>query len=290
MSFIQVELDAMKRVPDAARAAGVTEHQLGWGLTRLWAWCWQEKTDRVTEDHLAGFIGGDGARAARGLVAFGFLEPSEGSFRVRGAERYLRISDARARAGKARAATGKRTGGRWSRSGESTSTPPACAGEPTSTPPAPDQLLHRSPITDHREEEAAAAAAKTDASRQGAPPEPHALRLSREAVAEFQANPPQPPTTPPRLSSELTAGAAFFAWVQQRRLVAGLVTEKPPHPSKLSAWYSDALGELGGDEERLKEACFRFSEDKYWQQQAPPLPFRAFMSQWRDYVPRTRTG
>lgn len=102
MPYIAFDLDALSRVPDAARAAGLAEDALGYGLLRLWSWCFKEKTDKVGTPHLAGFFGGEGDRVPTALVAFGFLELIQGGgFRVKGAERYLRVSEARKAGGKA---------------------------------------------------------------------------------------------------------------------------------------------------------------------------------------------
>lgn len=79
----------------------------------------------------------------------------------------------------------------------------------------------------------------------------------------------------------------FFAWVQQSRVEVGLVTEKPPLGG-FSAWWSEALLELNGDAARLQEGFSVFARDKYWRAQSPPCPFRAFMKQWRDYVPQKK--
>lgn len=101
MPHIQFELDAMKSVAPAARAAGVAVEAMGWGLPQLWAWCWSEKRDTATAVHLAGFFGGDGQRIGEALEAFDFAEkvaPNE--WRIRGAKKYLRISEARADAGR----------------------------------------------------------------------------------------------------------------------------------------------------------------------------------------------
>lgn len=105
MSYLAFDLDALKRVPDASRAAGITEAELGYGLVRLWSWCWNEKTDAANTAHLRGFFGGDTQRVAEALCAFRFLELSSGGgFRVRGADRYLRIHKARSDGGKAASA------------------------------------------------------------------------------------------------------------------------------------------------------------------------------------------
>lgn len=98
MSHIAFDLDALPLVPKVARSAGIQEAVVGWGLTQMWEWCWREKTDRVTTNHLRGFFG---AELGAVLVDFGFLEAVGSSlWRVRGSARYLRISQAQSEAGK----------------------------------------------------------------------------------------------------------------------------------------------------------------------------------------------
>ena len=58
------------------------------------------------------------------------------------------------------------------------------------------------------------------------------------------------------------------------------------HPGKWDAWFSEAMGELNGDGERLDAAVAAFSRDPYWRERQ--LPLRGFMSQWRKYVPQAR--
>ena len=101
LAYLAFDLDALKRVPDAARAAGLPEEAVGYGLVRLWSHCWNEKTETVTFTHLRGFFGGEPSSTAAALVAFRFVEPiSDNTYRVRGVDRYLRLSKARSAGGK----------------------------------------------------------------------------------------------------------------------------------------------------------------------------------------------
>lgn len=100
--YIAYDLDALKLVPDIARGTNTPEPVIGYGLLRLWSYCWERKTDRVTGIHLTGFFAGH-STLGPALVAFGFLEELPGEYRVRGAERYLRLSEARSKGGKASA-------------------------------------------------------------------------------------------------------------------------------------------------------------------------------------------
>jgi hypothetical protein len=94
--YLQVDLDAKKQIPRVARAAGLEVAVVGWGLLELWEHAWNKKTDTVGAMALAGCFG-PSDRIAEALVEHGFLEPVEDGYRVRGADKYLRISAARSR-------------------------------------------------------------------------------------------------------------------------------------------------------------------------------------------------
>lgn len=106
------------------------------------------------------------------------------------------------------------------------------------------------------------------------PAQPVPVPVPKEAAAPLPLKPDNPFASP----------EAFWAEAQQERREQGLITEKPPHPAKLSRWWSEALGELEGDAEPLAPAYLAFVRDKYWRQQKPPCPFQGFISQWRNYV------
>lgn len=138
MPHIEFDLDAKKRVPPAARLAGISEAAMGWGLPCLWELCWTLKTDEVNTDQLIGLFGGDGQQVGRALVAFGFAEDlGGGMWRVRGAARYLRITAARSAGAK------KTNAKRWGE--RHVSDPPATA--------PPSLAVALSPNTEHRKEE-----------------------------------------------------------------------------------------------------------------------------------------
>lgn len=97
MSYIAFDLDALNKAPHVARALGCGEDAIIGGLARLWAYCFRETTDHVTTLHVLGLFGVDAASA---LGAFGFLAEVDGDkWRVKGAERYLRVQDGRRRGG-----------------------------------------------------------------------------------------------------------------------------------------------------------------------------------------------
>jgi hypothetical protein len=93
---------------------------------------------------------------------------------------------------------------------------------------------------------------------------------------------------PPPLKNPRPGGETFWSWFQEKRAEIGLVRQKLPHPADLGKFYSEAMGELNGDEDRLKEAVYRFAENKKWQESDPPLPWGAFAKLWRDYAPQRK--
>lgn len=95
----------------------------------------------------------------------------------------------------------------------------------------------------------------------------------------------QPPGKPEPPPDPFADGMSFFAQVQVERHEDGLPREKPPNHRKLSAWWSEVHHDLDGDVALLVPAYREFSKDPFWRSQKPPLPFPAFMSQWRKYVP-----
>jgi hypothetical protein len=124
VSYIAFDLDALNVARDVGAAASLPEERITHGLLRMWAWCFREKTDTVTAIQVQGFFAPDTAPA---LVAFGFLAQTENGFRVRGAERYLRVSTQRAAAGRARSSSAGRSAGKF------TSDKPAADQQTTSS-------------------------------------------------------------------------------------------------------------------------------------------------------------
>lgn len=98
--YIAFTLQALDDAPLMARAAGVPEDTAIAGLLRLWAYCWRSKTDRISATHVLGIFGPH-AEVIPALIAFGFLEQDEASsYLVKGADKYLRISEGRSKGGK----------------------------------------------------------------------------------------------------------------------------------------------------------------------------------------------
>lgn len=103
MPYLQLEIDGKKRIPLVARAVGISPGEVLWGLVELWEFAWLAGSDNVTELALSGCIGpSEVLRDA--LAAFGFIERLEdGTWRVRGTDRYSKTDEARSRGGKAAA-------------------------------------------------------------------------------------------------------------------------------------------------------------------------------------------
>lgn len=234
MSYIAFELDALNVARDVGGAAGIPEERVTHGLLRLWAWCFREKTEHVDAVQVRGFFGVDAAPA---LMSFGFLEQAGERYRVRGAQRYLRVSEQRKQAGLARSRAAGRSAGRY------TSEPPADHQRETSGPPA------LAPSTEHRAPNTTTA----------------------EAV----------------VVREPTEIDGFWRAAQDERTrITGLVREPPPHPRDLSAWSSEAMGEVGGDLKRLWAGYRAFLDDPFWRLDAKTkCAWRGWVSQWRAFLP-----
>lgn len=100
MPYLQVDLDGKRKWPLIAAGLGVHEGFVAKGFLDLWEMCWRDKTDSVGTLNLELYFGAKGERVAELLCHFGFLEPAAGGFRVRGADKYLRIAEARSAGGK----------------------------------------------------------------------------------------------------------------------------------------------------------------------------------------------
>lgn len=277
MPFIAFELDALRNVHHAARAAQLEPALVSHGLLQMWEWCWREKQDSVNATHLRGFFGGVAPSDA--LTAFGFLEETDvGKFRVRGTERYLRLGRARSKGGHAAKGNLKR--------GPSRGTSPAAAGsQPGNSPgcaPALTASSEQRAANSFKErtyvgDEGTAAGNKTQLS----PAADIAPKAPAQPVAAKTAHVPSVPSAPtaPR---EGWLFPDFWAWAQHKRHQALLVPEPPPNLTKGAGWWSAARSIASTEE--LCEGFYRFGEDPHWQSTTPKLPFAGFQSQWTRYV------
>lgn len=255
MPYLSFDLDALKMVPDAARSAGIAEAELGYGLVRLWSYCWTAKTDTVKAPHLAGFFGPSEALAPA-LMAFGFLaDDGAGGYRVRGADKYLRITRAQSEAGKN--STSNLRKGAGGGAGEDLRVgPPSQPG--TQPGPTSGSAPALTPNTEHR----APSTSPTTS-------EKAALRLWVV----------KPPTTPP---DEWT-GDDFWKWAQSRRQAGGYAPEKMPK-APLGGWWTEVRSHV--DAEVMKDAFNAFGNDLHWEKADPPFPWAAFVKQLDKYLPK----
>jgi hypothetical protein len=137
VSYIAFDLDAFDAAESAARHAGASADAMMAGLLRLWRFCWRQRNDVVTPDQLRGVFGIDVGPA---LVAFGFVAQVGSNYRVRGADRYLRIQEGRSKGGKAASGNLKQN---KKKPEATTGSPPADHRLDAGSPPADDRLSHR---------------------------------------------------------------------------------------------------------------------------------------------------
>lgn len=291
-SYIAFELRALEEAANIARSAGVSEDTIIAGMARMWAHGWRVKSAVVQAVHVRGFFGADVSEA---LVAFGYLERTDEGLRIRGADRYLRIAQARS-------AGGKKAAGNLKRGAELPGSSPAQAGaqpEVIEAAEDADSAHHAEPLEPGSTPGSSpAGAGNNPGDSPGSFPgltssiEHRDLKNVRTYVRSkhlpVMDDPPRPPLqrieapdTPP----EGWSAEDFWRWYQAERIlgVEGLPQERPPHPRKLSAWWTEARGQC--TVEQLQEAAHRFGAEPYWCRASPPLPFVAFMAQWDRYVP-----
>ena len=250
MSYLAVDLDAKTAMPKVARAAGLSVGDVAWGLMELWEHAWREKTDVATGPVLAGCFGG-GAATTDALVAFGFLEPTQDGYRIRGASRYLRIQEARSKGGKASSGNLKRGAKKARQPGVTPGSLPAAAGDQPGSVPGSAPALPAS--SEQR-------AAKEDV-----------------RVAPLVLTAPTPKPKPQRAPSKQEAwwqGAQAHA--QERN--PARVPEKH-RPEEINSLLGDPLDEVGVH--GLAAAWQRYLGDEHWKSKGWPL--HGFVAQWRQF-------
>ncbi len=259
MPYLSFDLDAKKKVAPCARAVGVEPGVIAWGLLELWEHVWLTKDDVVGEMVLDGCFG-PLERTREALVAYDFLEKAAVGYRVKGAARYLRVTEAKTKAGKARAASAGRSAGRFE---NATSTLPAHHQQPTSTPPAADQLLHRTPSTECLE-------ASSASPIKAAQPE---LKLEAQ-VAKKQATPSRQQRLAEKLSAQRDSALPADATPDKRHSVARTNT------------MLQELTEL--DEQLVLDAHWLYCQDLKRRGQSPPCRLDWFANDWPEYLDRAR--
>lgn len=186
------------------------------GLALLWHRSWSTKADRISRIGLQGVFGPDRIDLRiEALTDAGFLEAmSDGTFRIRGAERYLRIRDALSRGGHASKGNlipgGTRVGSRETSRADSPDPSREIAEEGAGL------NLGLTPITDHR----SPISKKPARSRAGDSPDPRHAPLVKDLTEAFQQ----------------ARGAKYpFDGGRDAKLVSNLLARAEPGPL-LEAW------------------------------------------------------
>lgn len=144
MPYYPLDFDAKKKIPKVARAAGIEPGDVAWGLFEAWEHVFLTKDDEVSALVLDGCFGPN-PKLREALVAYGFIEPTDEGFRMKGSERLLGLSTKPAEAGAVRASGAQRDQrGRFQKS----SAPPADAGQPLDSHSSQNPAL--TPSTKHQ--------------------------------------------------------------------------------------------------------------------------------------------
>lgn len=186
MPYLAFDLDALDNCPAIAAACGLKSSEVSHGLLHLWKWCWREKTDKVTTTHIHGFFG---VNACEALLAFGHIAASADGWRVRGAKKYLKVGEARSRAGKTSQGNLKRG------KNPGPSAPPLLVALPETSPgtlPAPagglpENLPGTLPALQPAASSQQPAAVKGSVAKKPATPDPRAYPLQLALEADFEA-------------------------------------------------------------------------------------------------------
>lgn len=187
------------------------------GLALLWHRAWSTKSARISRIGLQGVFGPDRIDLRiEALIDAGFLEVmSDGTFRIRGAERYLRIREALSRGGHASKGNlipgGTRVGSRETSRADSPDPSRETAEEGAGL------NLGLTPITDHR----SPISKKPARSRAGDSPDPRHAPLREQFLAAYQA----------------ARGAKYPFTGRDARVVSELLKAAEPD-ALLSAWKS----------------------------------------------------
>lgn len=186
MSYIAFDLDAFDAAESAARHAGASADAMMAGLLRLWRFCWRQRSDIVSADQLRGVFGLDVGPA---LVAFGFIATAPNGYRVKGADRYLRIQEGRSKGGKAASGNLKQN---KKKPADTAGSAPAehrlPAGSPPAYPPADDRAFSEQRAATSEQRAANKVAPRKGATPTGPPADPRHAPLVAELCEVFQEN------------------------------------------------------------------------------------------------------
>ncbi len=260
--YLSVDFDVLEKVGPAGAACGLSEERVFLALGKLWLYCWRNKTEHVTTTHLLGFF--YGVNACEALLTFGFIAATPNGWRVKGADRWLFVQKARSENGKAQSGNLKR--GTQPGPGKLPAPPiesPACPRDPPGTPSGSAPALTASSVkrptsNDQHKEEAA----------------------SPEIWMPEAFDPPD----------KFADSGAFEEWFQFKRGQQGFIREKRAGPVERGRWWTAVHVALKGDPVPLETAAIRFAKDPHWEAATPPMPFRAFMSEWPKYIPQRKVA
>lgn len=275
MSHIQFELQALDDARHVAGATGVDHRIVKGGLLDAWAHCFRHRVDVLTDRQLFAFFGADITGA---LVDFNFLEDlSKGSFRVRGAGRYLRIHEGRVRG--AQITNEKRRKKRDDERG----------GERTLS----DTLSERSsdaqpPKTGLSDEGAHAqrslSARSTDAPERSSSDQRSAIQKKKDRSAGNQSELPAIEPKPKR-AKPTNQQAEFVEWAGAER--AKELRDSPPDVAPVWERHGPPLSEmLHGYGMHTAQSAYRlFLKDDYARTKTdPPCPLGLFVKQWSKWI------
>lgn len=202
-NYIAVDLKVIEVLaPMVARGAGITEDRALAGLVRLWHRCWSTTSAEVTLGQLAGVFGGDRINEIAAILTADFLEPTATGYRVRGAERYLRLKESR-REGALKTNALRATARERSKSDVERTLPDAL-----------------SPSTEHR-------APNTEKEEEAPRPPP---------VAAFEVQ------RPDLEAIDSWSKEDFWRAAEITRREAGYPPQKWPNPVALSRWWGESRG------------------------------------------------
>jgi hypothetical protein len=138
-----------------AKGIGVDLGAVALGFLNMWELCWAQKQPHVTLLELECLFGAPGERVGQVLECLGFLESANnGTWRVRGSEAYLRITETRIEAGRkgGKKTASSNSGAKNLRQNQSEATEAFASVSPSkseATTEAPPKPLHHTPITNH---------------------------------------------------------------------------------------------------------------------------------------------
>ncbi len=246
MPYLSFDLDAKKRVQPAARAAGVEPGVIAWGLLELWEHVWSSKSDIVGELVIDGCFGPQ-SRIRDVLVAYAFLEKADHGYRVRGAARYLRVTQAQSDAGKKNVGNLKQN---RVKPAEPVVALRLSTGSTSGSRPAlPPNTEHRAPTTQHPPPPSSAA---------------EGLDLSDVPVEQLPEN-----------------ADGFWEWARRERSKAGLPADV--RPGTLDYWHLKALevtSTFG-----LTSAFLAFLNDNWARERGATMSLFITDGVWKSRIP-----